>query len=280
MPENVKLFAKMDPSIPNEEQNFFIKETHHTIVGDVATTPPLHRHPFFELIFVTEGRGIMQIDFQDHVIEKGSFYLLSPSQVHLPLIENDFHCFLLRFDLSIFSQTSFFDKLSIFHFDSLIVQEPDYSDVYSNLITLCEEFNQDRPFKQSTIHNLLTILLIKIQRLLPDVVTSKTETTIFSSLNQLMEENNYKMVTPSYYAKKLKISLKSLNEAVKKYTGQVCGEYIRSKTIIEAKRLLRYTTMSSSQITTELGFADTGYFSRFFKRETGLSPIEFRKTTL
>lgn len=88
------------------------------------------------------------------------------------------------------------------------------------------------------------------------------------------------MVTPSYYAKKLKISLKSLNEAVKKYTGQVCGEYIRSKTIIEAKRLLRYTTMSSSQITTELGFADTGYFSRFFKRETGLSPIEFRKTTL
>ena len=41
MPENVKLFAKMDPSIPNEEQNFFIKETHHTIVGDRATTPPL-----------------------------------------------------------------------------------------------------------------------------------------------------------------------------------------------------------------------------------------------
>jgi len=95
-----------------------------------------------------------------------------------------------------------------------------------------------------------------------------------------MEENHYKMVTPSYYAKKMKISLKALNEAVKDYTGQVCGEYIRSKTIIEAKRLLRYTTMSSSQITTELGFADTGYFSRFFKRETGFSPIEFRKTSL
>lgn len=280
MNENIKLFAKMDPSIPNEEQNFFIQKAHHTIAGNIPTTPPLHRHPFFELIFVTEGKGVMQIDFQDHVIEKGSLYLLSPSQVHLPLIEDNFQCYLLRFDLSIFSQTSFFDKLSIFHFDSIILQEPDYSDVNSTLITLCEEFNQDKPFKQATIHNLLTILLIKIQRLLPDVVTSSAETSIFSSLNQLMEKNNYKMVTPSHYAKALKVSLKALNQAVKEYTGQVCGEYIRSKTVIEAKRLLRYTSKSSSQITTELGFADTGYFSRFFKRETGLSPIEFRKNSL
>lgn len=80
--------------------------------------------------------------------------------------------------------------------------------------------------------------------------------------------------------KNSKISLKVLNQAVKEYTGIPCGEYIRSKTIIEAKRLLSYTGMNSNEIATNLGFEDAAYFSRFFKRETGFTPIVFRKKAL
>jgi len=45
----------------------------------------------------------------------------------------------------------------------------------------------------------------------------------------------------------------------------------------EAKRLLLFTTASASEICYELGFKDPAYFNRFFSRQTGLSPGDYRR---
>lgn len=282
MIEIIKFIPNMNPDSLTEENNFFIRETKYLPVSAPTPCPiqPIHRHPFYEFIFVTKGSGTMMIDFKDNAIQKGALYLMSPSQIHLPLVEGEFHCYLLRFDLSIFEETSFFENLSIFHFDSILIEEPQYTIFETLLKALHEEFYTDKLLKQSTLSNLLKILLINVQRLLPDVVNAPLETSHFSSLNQLMEKNNYKIATPSEYAKKLHIPIKVLNNVVKEYTGLPCGDYIRSKTIIETKRLLSYTNMNASEICAQLGFVDTAYFSRFFKRETGLTPLAYRKTTL
>ncbi len=280
MTTEIKLFYDIDPNSPNEDKNFFIGEIQHSPLP-IGTPPPLpHRHPFYEIIFVVNANGVMKIDFIDRPMQKGSLYLMLPSQIHLPIYTGEFHGILLRFDLSIFEEKTFLENLSIFNFDYLLVEEPAYSSLVELLLSLHEEFQSDKTFKQCTINNLLKLFLIQVQRLLPNVVNEHTHTTIFGSLNTLLETNNYKIQTPSFYAKKLKISLKALNQAVKEYTGIPCGEYIRSKTIIEAKRLLSYTGMNSNEIATNLGFEDAAYFSHFFKRETGFTPIVFRKKSL
>jgi len=280
MTTEIKLFYDIDPNSPNEDKNFFIGEIQHSPLP-VGTPPPLpHRHPFYEIIFVINANGVMKIDFIDRPMQKGSLYLMLPSQIHLPIYTGEFHGILLRFDLSIFEEKTFLENLSIFNFDYLLVEEPAYSSLVELLLSLHEEFQSDKTLKQCTINNLLKLFLIQVQRLLPNVVNEHTHTTIFGSLNTLLETNNYKIQTPAFYAKKLKISLKVLNQAVKEYTGIPCGEYIRSKTIIEAKRLLSYTGMNSNEIATNLGFEDAAYFSRFFKRETGFTPIVFRKKAL
>jgi AraC-like DNA-binding protein len=280
MTTEIKLFYDIDPSSPNEDKNFFIGEIQHSPLP-VGTPPPLpHRHPFYEIIFVINANGVMKIDFIDRPMQKGSLYLMLPSQIHLPIYTGEFHGILLRFDLSIFEEKTFLENLSIFNFDYLLVEEPAYSALVELLLSLHEEFQSEKTLKQYTINNLLKLFLIQVQRLLPNVVNEHTHTTIFGSLNTLLETNNYKIQTPAFYAKKLKISLKVLNQAVKEYTGIPCGEYIRSKTIIEAKRLLSYTGMNSNEIATNLGFEDAAYFSRFFKRETGFTPIVFRKKSL
>ena len=280
MASEVKLFHDIDPNSPNEEKNFFIGHVKHAALPE-GTPPPLpHRHPFYEIIFVLNANGVMKIDFVDKPMQKGSLYLMLPSQIHLPIYTGEFQGVLLRFDLSIFEEKSFLENLSIFNFDYLLVEEPSFSALEGLLLSLHEEFTSQKALKNVTINNLLKLFLIQVQRLLPNVVNEHTQTTIFGSLNTLLEINNYKIQTPAFYAKKLKISLKVLNHAVKEYTGIPCGEYIRSKTVIEAKRLLCYTGMNSNEIAATLGFEDAAYFSRFFKRETGLTPILFRKESL
>ena len=279
MHQVIKLIANMDPNNINENQNFFIRK----LIAKPLPNPivqPIHRHPFFELIFISQGEGVMQVDFKDITMKKGSLFLFSPSQVHLPMITDEFHYFLLRFDLSIFADNIFFENLSIFNFNTLIIQEPSFSFIENLLLNLDREFYQDKLLKQCSLSNLLKLLLINIQRLLPEVVNSPIETTNFITLNKLIDANNYKIINPSEYAEKLKIPIKTLNNAVKEYTGLTCGEYIRSKTLIEAKRLLLYTNKNASEIAYELGFVDTAYFNRFFKREAGMAPIQFRKKSL
>lgn len=52
---------------------------------------------------------------------------------------------------------------------------------------------------------------------------------------------------------------------------------MHQRIVLEAKRDLIYTSLTINQLADSLGFADPAYFSRFFRRMTGLSPRDFRR---
>lgn len=79
------------------------------------------------------------------------------------------------------------------------------------------------------------------------------------------------------YARDMHIRPSDLIEACKQVMGDTPSEVIRDRLLLEAKRMLTYGSSSASQIAYHLGFNDAAYFSRFFKRETKMSPIEFRR---
>ena len=279
MKTTIPVHDNINPETPLDPDDlFFIRKVVHQPDGNVL--PPLHRHPFYEMIFVLQGEGTFKIDFQDYPLKKGALYLFSPGQTHIGNPKKDLAMYLLRFEAPIFQEKKFFDNISIFNFDSLYLEGADYKEIESSLCNLYEEFSHERELKEMTINNLLKLLLIKVQRLLPAVVNCNVQTSLFNELNTLMEENGYKNATPSEYAKKLKVPAHTLSAMVKEYTGMTSGEYIRAKTIIEVKRLLYYTDLNTNEIAWQLGFADAGYFSRFFKREAGVPPTEFRKMIL
>lgn len=277
MDKQIVVFYEMDPSSPTKENIFSIREIRHTPSLTDSPAPPIHRHPFYEMILLFQGEGTMKIDFKDYPMKEGSLFLFSPSKIHQPIVTKEMQGFLLRFDLSVFQDNEFFDNLSIFNFDYLSLCEADLPAILNLMESMCDEYQHERTLKHCTLSNLLKLFLIKIQRLLPDIVNETTYSTLFSILNKAIEENHFRVATPNDYAKKLKVPIKTLHTTVKGYTGISCGEYIRSKTIIQAKRLLSYTAMNASEIAFSLGFNDAAYFSRYFKRETGFSPVLFRK---
>ncbi|WP_222596927.1 helix-turn-helix domain-containing protein [Chitinophaga pinensis] len=73
------------------------------------------------------------------------------------------------------------------------------------------------------------------------------------------------------------ISLAYLGRYFKKHTGKTMQDYIASYKTKLIENRLRYSTMRLSEIVDELGFADESHFNKFFKKQKGMNPSEYRK---
>ncbi len=80
------------------------------------------------------------------------------------------------------------------------------------------------------------------------------------------------------YAAALGLSPGHLNALCREHVRRSAGACIRGRIVLEARRLLRYTDMTAAMIVYSLGFEDPSYFTRFFTRETGLSPRRYRSS--
>ena len=79
-----------------------------------------------------------------------------------------------------------------------------------------------------------------------------------------------------FYAEKLGMTADRLNDHVKRSTGVTAGHLIRQRVLTEAKRQLVFTAQPIHDISHELGFADPSHFARFFRKQAGTTPHEFR----
>lgn len=79
-------------------------------------------------------------------------------------------------------------------------------------------------------------------------------------------------------ARDLGVSASTLRTACQANAGKSPVKILHERLALEAKRLMRYSNMSVSQVAAYLGFSDAAYFSRFFTRETGAAPREFKRS--
>ena len=82
--------------------------------------------------------------------------------------------------------------------------------------------------------------------------------------------------TVAYFADKLCLSTGYFGDLIKKETGMTAQRYIQNKIIDLSKRDLLGSTLSVSEIAYSLGFDYPQHFTRLFKKQTGLSPTEYR----
>lgn len=94
----------------------------------------------------------------------------------------------------------------------------------------------------------------------------------------MLLESNFQTVTNiDFYAGKLGISSKRLNQILKEKLHKTGTQLIHDRIMLEAKRRMIHSGQTIKEIAYELGFSDRPYFSRFFKKQTGQTPEEFQK---
>ncbi|MEM6987273.1 MAG: AraC family transcriptional regulator [Pseudomonadota bacterium] len=90
-------------------------------------------------------------------------------------------------------------------------------------------------------------------------------------------EKHYRSQRPlTAYCDELGITERALRRATHRVHGQTPLQMVHMRTVIEAKRLLRFTQISVADIGAALGFDDPAYFNRFFKKSVGESPRAWR----
>mgnify|MGYP000927934086 CR=1 FL=1 len=131
----------------------------------------------------------------------------------------------------------------------------------------------------------LVILKALLKVFLLQLVRIKEQEFTVQDINQkrvyefmVLLEMNYQLVrNTDFYAGRLGISSKRLNQILKEKLDKTGMQLIHDRIVLEAKRQIIHSESTIKEIAYDLGFKDRPYFSRFFKQHTGQSPEQFQK---
>ena len=98
----------------------------------------------------------------------------------------------------------------------------------------------------------------------------------FKQFTHLLGEHFRQERSVGFYARQLCITPKYLTTLIKRISGQSVSEWIDNYVILEAKTLLKYSTMSVQEIAYYLNFPNQSFFGSYFKRNTGMSPSQYK----
>ncbi|GAB2703791.1 helix-turn-helix domain-containing protein [Mucilaginibacter koreensis] len=161
----------------------------------------------------------------------------------------------------------------------LVLTDADIVFIEDMLAKINAEYRHPNEWRWRMVAAYLSVLLTYLSRLYTEQYKA-TETSmdklLLKSFQAKIEECYRELHEVGDYASLLHISAGHLSEVVKLQSGKPAIKHIHDRLVLEARRLLFHTHHASKEVAYELGFTDASYFNRFFKRETGVTPVEYR----
>ena len=251
-----------------------------------------HRHDFFEVLYIQKGSGFHVIDSNKYEIKPPCVFFLSPGQAHKLELSHDIEGFIFIFTAEFYLiNRSNQNRLIEFPFFYTIRQNnPPLLLTETNDNSFIESLFQkgiSEVGKKETsielLRSVLDLILTQCSSLYPiddGLMTKGKGHLMVKRFYQLVEENYQQNLSVNKYADLLAVTPNHLTQTIKQLTGKTSNEIIKSKQILEIKRLLVHSNMGITQIAMQMGFVDQSYFTKFFKKETGFTPLAYRSESM
>jgi len=257
---------------------------------------PLFRGNFFRLVFCkTSGIRFLLPD-QTVDTTMNNLYFTYPGKIEswqrIEIIYGFLCCFTPEFAGIDLLRPSFEKEFPFLttESDSLISLTEREANTLSQIAeAMLEEMNTSRPDKFDMLKHLLHTYLIQIRRIYNEKVSTKSvpqlnhaaivrrfKKTINDYFIQLASGTVSEWPSVSTISSLMNLNASYLNAVVKQHVGLTASSFIHEKTILEAKSYLMHTDLQVAEISYRLQFRDVPYFTRFFKKMTGLTPGTFR----
>jgi len=253
-----------------------------------------NRRGFYKILFITEGDGIFTIGLNTYSIREPTILFLHPSDIiswknlsdisggHYVLFKNDFINTHPQLKMTIDHFGFFRDKeKSVLKIP--VDQIPKLSNFFDELQREESSQNDYKLESMQTYMQLIMVACMKLSNFIKPDAVSNDFRYIYRFFELLEQEAStiglnspIKIKTAKEFAQALSVHPNYLNALLKKCTGENVSAHIRSRLLDEAKALLLQTNWTLQQISYCMGFADQPNFSFFFKKNTGLTPTEFR----
>ena len=249
-----------------------------------------HLHDYYSIFWIESGEAIHATEFVEYSLKADTILFVPPGLKHRMYLDKSVGGVYILFNEEFVQYNRVniqpLKNYRLFNnpdFKSLITVEDVNKEKLSNITNLIHNELQNRDeYSQEIVLNLLHLFLLESRRIFdqqnqaPREESEETPDTTIIRFKQLIEDNFIREKNVSPYAGMLNMNASCLNELTKRVTGITAGELIRNRVIEETKKLLYSSRMSGKEIAYELGFDDPAYFSRFFKKYTGMTLNEFR----
>lgn len=245
------------------------------------------RLPMFFYGFIVSGEIEIEVDLKPYTFRPGNILRLRPGQVmQVKNVSEDFCCSLFFFDKRVVGEMISGIQVPLVTTSPLLPTSEALRNSLSVYLSIIfekmEMMRKDNsPYLGKIVEQVVKAMLCEIFFEISKGREDKTIQTnraqdIFAKFSSLVDENYAQHREVAWYADRLNLSHKYLCKVMSESIGTSPGQFIDQKVSAEAKHMLANTAMTVQQIAQALSFPNQSLFARFFKRNTSLSPMEFR----
>ena len=248
----------------------------------------LSEERLYRVVWVLEGKASFMVDTVPTEIEQNQIVFFTPHN-EVELISPDQQLIAFAFNREFYCINDHDHEVScyghLFYGSSntpvVTLSEKDQKSLSLLFQVLQEEFDYKDHIQGEMLRMLLKRLLIKCSRLSRDTLVNPTipdsQLDIIRRYNVLVEMHFKEKHQVKDYADLLFKSPKTLSNMFKQYNDKSPLQIINERLALEAKRQLSHTDKTIDELSYELGYSDAAHFSKFFKKQIGVSPNNFKK---
>ena len=258
-----------------------LKSPFPVIIENIGTTHPNPRYrvsrtnnDMFIFEYILSGSGYIEVNGEKFEVSTNDVYIIEPGQDHAYYAnpKNPFKKIWINFYSDIFKEIFKSFGLS----GKTVFKNSDTLDLFEQIQNLkkISNFSDDLCYEIAPIlFKILCNLAISSNKLSSISKTAKLT-------KQYIDESTYSNTTIEDIANKLNLSKAHIIREFTKSYGISPYNYLIEQKVAIAKKMLLLHNMNINEISIQLGFSDTNYFSKFFKNKTGVSPSQYRKSKI
>lgn len=268
------------------------KESTPILISAVAIATEswqLHTN-YFAILWIHRGNGTVETDLMKTKYAENQIFCFNTYQAFALHPKSETEASLLLFHANFFCIETYHHQVgcngvlfnNIYATSKIPLPLKERDELSVLFQNIQNEIKEEELASNELVFSYLKIFLIKLTRLKNETAALEAKALLplpefLTTLTALINEHFQTEHQPSFYAEKLNVTVKTLSNATKQYYQKTVSALLNEKLLLKAKWELLHTNTQIKAISSDLGFKDEYYFSRFFKKHIGLSPKHFRE---
>lgn len=241
---------------------------------------------FYDITFVTGGKGSFWLDEQEYELKPNQVLFTTPGQIrrwYASDLQGICLFFPAHFLLDHYHDPLLLHRMRYFHTHArprnLVLNQQQATHLLARLSLMQQEVKNLQEDSSELLRSMCHEVLVYLNRWYTQahsLVAEKASNKTISRFRQYIEEHFHRYHKVTQYAALLALSPGHLNVLCKTHLGRGASQLIQDRIICEACRRLAHSTIPVEDLSDALGFSNPSYFCRTFKRQVGLSPLQYR----
>lgn len=249
---------------------------HLDVVSRPLSSEYSNWHENIEILYVIEGDGTILCDSVEYQASAGDFFIINCENIHSTSSKNKFtyHCLIV--DTNFCLENGLNIKNIVYKTQ---IKDKKLEELFNVFVREYNETTSD--LKVPAVRAAVLQIMLHISRNhvseSNDRLHQRSSEIIHKALN-FINSNYEKKLTLETVAKNINVSKFYFEREFKKYTGYTVITYVNMLRCRQAKRLLKHSDNSISEIAKECGFENMSYFSRTFYKYENILPSDYKKS--